>query len=393
MILSAHEARVIRALADHRHLSRAAEAVNLSPSAASRALAGAEARLGVVLFQRGWTGAEPTTAGDLVVAQCQRVFSDLEQVEAVDLGAPHRRLSAQVRWRLLQALAATVQTGSASGAARLLGLRQPAISQSLRDLAALVEPPLVRRVAAGLVPLPAAQVLAALWTRIEADLGALPALLAMPGPGLSGRVAVGLMPFSGQRAVMAAFGDLTRAHPHLRLIGVPGNYTALCAALERREIDVIIGLLRNPSPYASLSEEALSTEHFTLVARRGHPVHGAPVTISALAAQRWVVAPHGTPVRHYFETVFRRLGAVPPAQSYEIWSFPEAEEMIAQSDSVALLSYSAPSLAALRPDLARVEFPLPDAAVSVGLTRRRDAPVAPGVAAFAQALRKRLPQG
>ncbi|MBN8194803.1 hypothetical protein JI667_22145, partial [Bacillus sp. NTK074B] len=85
-----------------------------------------------------------------------------------------------------------------------------------------------------------------------------------------------------------------------------------------------------------------------------------------LARQSWVVAPHGTPVRRYFETVFRRLGAVPPAQSYEIWSFADAEQMIADSDSVALLSYSDETLAELRPDLKRVAFDLPDAGISVG---------------------------
>lgn len=385
--LTARETRVIRALADHRRLSAAAEALHLSQSSLSRALAGAENRLGVVLFQRGWTGAEPTAAGDLVVAQCQRVLSDLDDVSA-DLGA-RSRLAAHVQWHHLTAVDAVVATGSATGAAHLLGLRQPAISQTLGDLAAFAGP-LFQRRSAGLDPLPGARTLAALWQRIVQELGQIPALLIQPETGLTGRVAVGLMPFSGQRSVMAALGDLTRQHPHLRLIGVPGNYSALCEALRRREIDLIVGLLRDPAPFPGFVEEPLCDEDFTLIARADHPVHFRPLTIDALAAQRWIVAPHGTPVRRYFETVFRRLGAVPPAQSYEIWSFADAEQMIADSDSVALLSYSRATLARLRPDLRRVDFPLPDARTAVGLTRLADQPPSPGLAAFARALRARL---
>ncbi len=253
-------------------------------------------------------------------------------------------------------------------------------------------PPLFIRRSAGLQATPTARALAALWDRVQADLRNLPALLSEASTGLTGRVAVGLMPFSAQSAVMAAFGDLTREHPHLRLIGVPGNYTALCEALRRREIDVIVGLLRQPAPDPGFVEQPLTTERFTLIARRDHPVHAAPVSIDALARHRWIVAPHGTPVRRYFETVFRRLGAVPPAQSYEIWSFADAEQMIADSDSIALLSYGTETLARLRPDLRALAFDLPDAGVAVGVTRLGDAPPSAALIAFIQALTARLPQ-
>lgn len=383
MTLTAREARVLRALADHRRLSSAAEALHLSQSSLSRTLAGVEARLGVSLFQRGWTGAEPTAAGDLVVGLCQRLLSDLEQVAAAT-----PRLATHVQWHHLAAVAAVVATGSATGAARLLGLRQPAISQALADLAAFGTPLFARR-SAGLEPGETARALAALWQRMEADLAALPALLARPLPGLTGRLAVGLLPFSGQRQVMAAFGALAREHPHLRLIAVPGNYAALCDALRRREIDVIVGLLRNPAPWPGFVETPLGAEDFTLIARADHPVHDAGLTIDTLAAQRWIVAPHGTPLRRYFETVFRRLGAVPPAQSYEIWSFSDAEQMIADSDSVALLSYSPAALTRLRPDLRPVDFPLPESRTDVGLTRLAET-ANPAIEALAELLRARL---
>ena len=158
--LTAREARVIRALADHRRLGAAAEVLALSQSSLSRALAEAESRLGVTLFQRGWTGSEPTALGDVVVAQCQRILADIEAVERADLGARHPKLAALVQWRHLESLAAVVAQGSASAAARALGISQPAVSQALSDLAAFVPVPLLRRHSAGLDPEPAAFALA-----------------------------------------------------------------------------------------------------------------------------------------------------------------------------------------------------------------------------------------
>lgn len=388
--LTARETRAIGALAEHRRLGAAAEALGTSPSAVSRALAEAESRLGVSLFQRGWTGSEPTPAGDVVVDQCQRVLAAIDTVEREAFAPRPLRLAARLQWRHLAVLSAVVAAGSATAAARVLAMRQPAVSQALRDLSAHAQAPLFIRRSAGLEPLPAAQALAALWERVQGDLQALPDLLAGAATGLTGRVAVGMLPFSGQTRLMAAFGDLARAHPNLRLVAVPGNYTALCEALKRREIDVFVGLLRNPAPYPGFTEEPLYDERFTLVAHRDHPVHRGPVTIATLAAQRWVVAPHGSPIRRYFETVFRQLGAVPPAQTYEIWSFADAEAMIAGSEAVALLSYSDSTLAELRADLRPVAFALPDAVTTVGLTRLGDQPPAPELATLVEALRRRL---
>lgn len=391
-LLDLKEIRVLRALADGRTTTAAAERLAMSQSSLSRHLRAAEDRLGVALFQRGWSGTEPTTAGEIVVSLCQRLLADIERAERQDLGNPQGppRLPGFLRWHHLQAVAAVVRHGSATAAATALGMRQPAISQALGALAGYVARPLFDRHPLGLTPTAAAWSLAALGERLAAELAALPALLAQPGPGLTGRVAVGMMPFSGQGLIMTAFGDLTRAHPRLRLVAVPGNYAALCEALRRREIDLIVGILRTPAPYADFVEEPLFRERYTLVARAQHPVHRAPVTIAALAGQTWIVAPHGTPIRRYFEALFHRHGTAPPAQSCEIWSFADAEQMICDSESLALLSYGSARLRKLRPGLRRVALELPDSGVSVGLTRLGAGAPEPPVQAFVAALKRRI---
>ena len=390
-LLSLRMIRALPVLADARSLSGAAQVLNASPSALSRALGQAEARLGAALFQRGWSGIDPTAAGEAVLPLCARLMARIAAVEREGLGLPPGapRVPVFLAWAHLRAVAAVAAAGGASGAAARLGVSQPAVSRLLAEAAAGLGVALFRRRPAGLQPLPAAQALAALWAECQALLAGLPHLLAERPAGLAGRVAVGMLPFSGQHAVMQALGDLTRAHPALRLMAMPGSYALLAEALRRGEIDLIVGILRQPPP-PGLVERALSAEAFTLVARADHPIHAAPVTIDRLAAAPWIVGPHGTPIRRWFETLFTTLGAQPPAQTCEIWSFAHAEQMIVESGSLALLSYGPQALAALRPDLRPVAFALPDPEVPVGVTLRAGADPGPAVAAFLGRLAVRL---
>ncbi|MCB1389799.1 MAG: LysR family transcriptional regulator [Rhodobacteraceae bacterium] len=384
--LSAVEVRAISALAEHRRTAPAAESLHLSQSALSRHVRAAEERLGVPLFQRGWSGTDATGAGEAVVRQCHRILDRLARVDAA-LGPS--RLATHARWRHLRAVAACVQSGGASGAARLLGVRQPAISQALRDVAGYAGQALFSRRRDGLSPTPAGRQLATVWDAIARDLSEVPQLLD-PVPGaLSGRVAVGMLPFSGQNLVVESFAELTVDHPNLRLIAIPGSYQMLCQALQRGEIDLIMGSLRAPAP-PGFVEERLYDEEFTMIARADHPCHSGPMTLETLARLNWSVAPHGTPVRRYFEALFREAPEPPHTQSCEIFSFANAEQIILGSQSVAMLCYSAERLSALHPGLRRLEVALPEPSVAVGLTRVEHAPSTPAVEVFVERLRGRV---
>ncbi|SMH41939.1 DNA-binding transcriptional regulator, LysR family [Maritimibacter sp. HL-12] len=385
--------RTIRALSDARTLRDAADVLNTSQSSLSRALRGAEARLGVTLFQRGWSGTEPTAEGEIVLGQCTRIMDDLHRFERVDLGTPagRARFATFARWRHLEAVAAVVHTGSATAAAREMGVQQPAVSQALRDVSAYVGPALFARCKGGLRPTETGRALAALWARIGADLDQIADMLKRESSGLAGRIAVGMLPFSGQNFVMETFGEISRTNPNLRLVAVPGSYTSLCEALKRREIDLIVGILRAPPP-EGFSEEYLYNETITAVARRDHPCHAAPVDLAVLAGLRWMVAPHGTPIRRYFEWLFAGITPAPVPQSCEILSFSNAEQVVVGNDSVALLCYSDVGLGNLRPELRRVDIDLPEAGVPIGITRNIGEAPSLAVSAFEALLKRRVGQ-
>ena len=391
-LLSLKQVRAIHALSEAGHIGHAAEGLNISQSAMSRSVQAAEELLGATLFQRGRSGAEPTSFGEILFIQCGNVLALLEQFERRELGNRdgHLRLPVRLRWSHLEAVASVIRTGSARAAGKDLGISQPAVSRSLSEITEIAGANLFTRRSHGLEPEPLAHGIAALWGNVWRELSAIPSLMERAAIGLVGRVAVGMLPFSDQDLVVRAFGLLTRSHPNLRLVAVPGSYHALTDALLRREIDVIMGLLRQPAPSTQLVERPLYSERFTLIARQDHPCHDLNATLNELSQFQWMVAPLGTPTRRFFERLFFASGTRPPAQTFEILSFANAEEMMANSQSIGLMNYSLPALERLRPDLRPVDFQLDDAIRPIGITMRKDEPVSPQVERFLEVLRTQI---
>ena len=239
-----------------------------------------------------------------------------------------------------------------------------------------------------LTPSPAAHRLATLRGELTGELGTIEIDELKYRVGLTGRLAVGMLPFSGQDYVAKAFGALTNSYPDLRLMAVPGSYDMLAKALGRGELDCMLGILRTPQPYPDLTQVFLYNEKFTLIARKDHPIHSLAKSIADLKGEKWIVAPHGTPVRTYFESLFQSVGTPPPAQTCEILSFSNAERMVAHSNSIALLSYSDQLLEKLPDDLRKVDIDLPKSEVAIGLTRRKQSSSAEILEMFETLLRR-----
>src|SRR5258708_15728146 len=90
--MTLEQLRVFVAVAEHRHVMRAAEAINLVQSGVSAAIAGLEARNEVKLFNRVGRGIELTQAGALFLAEARAVLARAESAELVlsELGGLER---------------------------------------------------------------------------------------------------------------------------------------------------------------------------------------------------------------------------------------------------------------------------------------------------------------
>ncbi|GKY89930.1 LysR family transcriptional regulator [Sinisalibacter aestuarii] len=392
-VLSLKQIRAINAVAQTHGFGQAAEALNTTQSVVSRAVASAEAELGVPLFQRGWGGTEPTARCEPVLRSCTNVLRLVEEAEdeIEAMSGTRPLLINYLRWHQLEAVAAVTRSGSVSAASTRLGITQPAVSRAVSAISSHCRQDLFERRRGGFIATPQADRLAQLRDGVNRELARIKPLLNLHGKGLVGRLAVGMLPFSGQESVAIAFGQLSREHPDLRFVAVPGSYDMLVEALRHGEIDCFVGILRNPVPYRDLVETYLYDEQYTLMARADHPCHDKPPTLTSLSKERWIIAQHGTPARSYFERLFATEGEIPPAQTCEMLSFSSAEKLIIRSDSIALLSYAKSYLANLPDGLRRVALDLPDNRTAIGVTTRVAAQDDEIVQLFISTLREHLP--
>ncbi len=88
--LNLNHLRLIAAIAEHRQLSIAAQALSITQPAASRTLAEAEARMRVPLFERNAKGMIPTNAGEGLARRARNILDELndaaDEVERLRLG-------------------------------------------------------------------------------------------------------------------------------------------------------------------------------------------------------------------------------------------------------------------------------------------------------------------
>ena len=373
--LDVREIVAVDAVARMRSFKLAAEQTHTTQPTLSRLIASAERVLGTTLFRRGWAGAETTPRGDVAARVCRLILAAIDEVDrelfADRKGVPPLRLNLKAVH--LEAIAAVTSEGSVTLAARRLGRTQPDVSRTLSEVTQRFGIELFQRTATGMAALAPAQTLTALSRTVAYLLDRLPEQLRQLEGEVLGRVAVGMLPFSGQDLISGAFARLTNLYPRVRLSCVPGSYNGLVEGLRRHEIDRVIGILRGRDCPKGIEEMQLYDERFAVVARRDHPLQGAGTSLADLATTNWVVAPHGTPVRTHFEAVFAAKGLTPPTQTCEILSFSTAEQMLVESLSAAMLTYSERKLRELRPELSEVSTPFPPGLAPIGSMKLRDA--------------------
>lgn len=85
--LAPRELRVLAAVEQERSFSGAAVALGMTQSAVSHSVRASEAKIGVVLFERGRNGATPTPAGARAAAHARRVLRMLDVLAAEARGA------------------------------------------------------------------------------------------------------------------------------------------------------------------------------------------------------------------------------------------------------------------------------------------------------------------
>lgn len=241
----------------------------------------------------------------------------------------------RVSLKQLRAFAATVQAGTASGAAQLLNITPPAISLQLRLLEENVGLPLLQRNQDGLQITQAGQELLATADRIEAALDECGEALETLNSGEGGRVSVGVVSTAKYFApqALAAFA---KSHPKVEIRLQVGNRGETIAALCGHELDFAV-MGRPPIDFTV--ERAVIGDHpHIIVGPSDHPLgQRKRLALTDLAGETFLLREQGSGTRLLMQRLFSDAG-LSPNLGMEMGSNETIKQAVMAGLGIALIS-------------------------------------------------------
>ncbi|MBX3650664.1 MAG: LysR family transcriptional regulator [Burkholderiales bacterium] len=213
-------------------------------------------------------------------------------------------------YRQLEVFRAVLDTGSASAAARLLGLSQPAVSRQLAQLEAALDIDLFARERGRLLPTAHAVELyrevAHAFEGVERVLNAVRRMRANNTGTL--RIAA---PYSFCEVLLPRIvARLAAAHPDLRYAVELGSYEAIAAMLAKHEVDV--GILKEPMEHAGISTLPLVDSVVACALPSAHRLaRGASVRAQDLAREPLVMLGRNAAWLQEVRALLNRAGKAP----------------------------------------------------------------------------------
>lgn len=301
---------------------------------------------------------------------------------------PLRHLDQKLKLSQLRLADALDAHGSLLKAGAALGLTQPALSRSLRELEEVVGAQLFERHARGVRPTQAGIVVIRLARRLLGELRRAEEELDAIGLAEGGSLAIGVLPVASVGVLPGALIRLRAAHPHLRLRLREGRTEELLPLLAARELDLVVGRLYTPAVPDGFLREPMWEEPISILARAGHPVLAAqgPVTTAALARHELVLPTVSQRVGQEIDQLLAMLG-LPRDVPLRSSSYGFIREMLLASDCLSIMPRSMMVGDLLRGALQVVPLPVPAPPRPAGIIRPAEPPPSPAAAAFIGALR------
>jgi DNA-binding transcriptional LysR family regulator len=289
-----------------------------------------------------------------------------------------------VRIGQIRDFVATVDRGSLRAAARSIGVSQPAITKSIRQLENELHVQLLQRNARGASLTPAGRAFLARARVIQAELRKAEDELQLLSGGRQGAVAFGIAPAACMLLVPDAMLDFRREYPKAKVRIVEGVNSALLPLVREETLDFTVGQAPAGRPGAGLRFKPLFRPRLAIVARRGHPLRAAK-SLRELAGASWLMFyPLGSGAT--LEKAFGGIGLPLPEAIVQCESYAAALALLAKTDVLGLIIPQVTGHFLRHGHLQVIEVQEAIPAPLIGLYSREDAPLTPAAAALAQAV-------
>ncbi len=293
-----------------------------------------------------------------------------------------RFLDQRLKLPLLRVADALDTHGSLLKAAGALGVTQPALSRSLRELEEIIGAPLFDRHPRGVRPTAQGVLVIRLARRVLAELRWAEEELEAP----DGVLRIGVLPVAAVGVLPGALAALRASHPNLRVTLREGRTEALLPLLAARELDAVVGRLYAPATPDGLLRQALWEEPTRLLLRPGHPLARGRLTVARIAAQALQLPTISQRLALEVEALLARLGLTAEG-ALRASSTGLIREMLLEGDAVSVMPASLMAGDLLRGALRALPLPVEAPPRPAGLILPSEPPPSPAVAALLAALR------
>lgn len=279
---------------------------------------------------------------------------------------------------------AVVEAGSLRAAAAKVGVSQPAMTKSIRQLEAELQVQLLQRNARGAAATPAGRAFLARARVVQAELRKATEDLQGFQGGREGSVAFGMGPQHCVLLAPEAMTQFRRRYPHARVRIIEGVSTALVPFVRDETLDFTVGMSPVQPLDPTMRFKPLFRPSLVVACRAGHPLRGA-TSLRELADASWLMYyPIGSGAM--LEKMFATVAVPMPRAVVQCESYATTLALLADTDTLGLLmpQMLAEPFARGRLQQIKIRETLPSPLV--GMYLRRDAPLTPAAAAMAQAI-------
>ncbi|MEJ8476824.1 LysR family transcriptional regulator [Roseibium algae] len=209
------------------------------------------------------------------------------------------------------------ETRSISEAARQLGITQPAISRSIKQLEETLYVKLFERRASGVVLTPEGRILARRVKLMSIEYQHALAEMVDLNQGIGGRLRIAAGPVWILEFLPSVIREFQEQFPNVRVSVISGGYAGQLEQLLSGELDAVCGTLDFPSHSEIIKETILKIRH-TVIAREGHPLSELKrVSPRDLASYPWLVHVNHVQSTSRIGSYFSLHGLEPPKIAVE----------------------------------------------------------------------------
>jgi LysR family pca operon transcriptional activator len=298
-----------------------------------------------------------------------------------------RYLERKLKLRHLAVIDAIGSRRSLLKAGKTLGVTQPALTQSLREIEGLMGAPLFHRHPKGMTATALGERVIETARNILFELKRLEAELDQTVDQGAGTVVVGALPAAAIGLLPGVIARMRATHSQVRIRVLQGRTEEMLAALGIGEVDLVVGRLYEPESPDRFRRVTLYREPIVVVARADHPLLRHRRVTAAMLARFQLALPTAT------QRVYRDIEAflagfgLEPTDALRSSSLPLIREMLLSTDAVAIMPKLMMAGDLLRGAVREVPTTTQSATREGGLILHADRKLLPPAQAFVEVLR------